>query len=1074
MRPTLLALFAACLVPFAMLSQIGTEGSFFGTVTDATGAVVPNAGVTVTNIDTKFTRMVTTSQDGNFDILSLPIGPYSILVSAKGFKKWELARTDLNVGDRDRISPVLEVGQLSETVSVSTTSEVLQTETAATQTVVQMQQIRELPLDTRNPLALVALVPGMRLDSVQNGGERSTYMQGQGLRNNKTAFQLDGINSNAPMDEGGTAMPNVDTVAEFNVQATSFTAESGRDPMQVLVVMKSGTNTFHGSAWEFVQNDIFNARNTFALTKNRVRYNQFGATLGGPIIRNKTFFFASFQGTETRNATVYNSLAVTPAMETGNFGSLKKTIVNPFANNAPFPNNQIPASLINPASKYFLPYILQPNSPDGYFRANASALNNTWEGDARVDHQINPSQRIYGRFVTVRQPQTVLGYNPSSSITGNDEVTQNSIGLNYTWTISPQTLLIASAGTMRTRNAYSNPNLGKKNDDELAGIQGFPTAGREAWIGPPDISFGSGYTGVSFPGGWGVPGALWGNVYNGKVGINQILGSHTLAGGFEYGDWHTYGEHGSQAPRGQFYFNNLYTNDGFADYLLGLTSSSYRNDPLTTFGSDRAPYTGYYIQDSWRAHPNLTFNFGVRYEHWLAHHNVGDVSSTWDPDRGIVVTAVNSSGQPNLKAFPVTPYLAAATQGLWTTARNVSYPDGLYFANGNWAPRLGVVYRPFSSKSVVVRAGYGIYYNSYTGNRGGSTINVPHWSLESKTISPTTLQNWQTLWPSNPSSFASFQIYAPLGNIRPARTHEWNISVQTALPLKTALTLSYVGTRVGNEVGAQQDNEASIGLHSNIQADRPYPAYSGIQVYQNLGSNWYNALQTKLERRFADGLSFSFSYSFSRNMADNLPNCETCSLVPYSPAWYNRGRTAFDYRHIEYATLVWQLPVGKGKRYGGAMNRGFEQIIGGWQLSLTQQAQSGAPLSIAGGTSNLGNGWGARANVIGNPGISNPSASVWFNTAAFEIPGLYTFGNSGIGILEGPGLLQVNTSLAKDFHITESKYFQFRWESYNLTNRVNYDGSNSSLDTTLTDSNFGKITKALPSRYMQFALKFIF
>ena len=1080
MRSKLSVIFLLALsLPYFLSGQAGTEGSFFGTVTDSSGAVVPSAEITVRQINTGLTRTVTSDAAGNFSVLQMPIGPYFIVVSANGFKKWELARVELNVSDRDRISPVLAVGQISETVSVQSTADVLQTEKASVETVVQMQEIRELPLDTRNPLALVAMVPGMRLDSVQNGGERSTYMQGQGLRANKTAFQLDGINSNAPMDEGGTAMPNVDTVAEFNVQATNFSAESGRDPMQVLVVTKSGTNNFHGSLWEFLQNDALNARNTFAVSKNQVRYNQFGATFGGPIIRNKTFFFASFQGTVTRNASVYDTLAVTPAMKSGDFSALSKTIVNPFANGAPFPGNKIPSGLINPASNYFLPYILEPNSPDGYFRANASSANDTWEGDVRVDHQITQSQRIYGRFVTIRQPQTVLGYNPSPSITGNDEVTQNNIGVNYTWTISPNTLLIASGGTMRTRNAYSNPNLGKKNDDELAGIQGFPNAGREAWIGPPDIFLGSGYlvgsgySGVSFPGGWGVPGALWGDVYNGKVAVNQIRGQHTLAAGFEYGDWHTYGEHGSQAPRGQFYFNNLYTNDGFADYLLGLTSASYRNDPLTTFGVDRAPYTGYYVQDTWRVRENFTLDLGLRYERWLAHHNVDQVSSTWDPKRNIVVAAVNSSGQPNLNAFPVTPYLAAATQGLWTTAKDVGYPDGLYEPNGNWAPRLGAVYRPFKSRDFVVRAGYGIYYNSYTGNRGGSTINLPHWSLESKTIGPSTLQNWQTLWPADPSNFTAFQIYAPLDNIRPARTHEWNVSVQSALPFKTALTLSYVGTRVPNEIGAFQYNEAPIGFNANVQANRPFPAYSGIQVYQNLGESWYHALQTKVERRFADGLSFTFAYSFSRSLSQDLPfgtGGETDSLVPYSPTWYNRGPTAYDYQHIEYATVVWEVPVGRQRQFLGGMNRTLNALLGGWQLALTQQARSGGPLNILGGVNNLGNGWGSRANVSGDPSISNPSPSQWFNTSAFTVPGQYLFGNAGIGIVRGPGQFQLNTSLAKDFHITEQKYFQFRWESYNLTNRVNY----SNPDTSVTDGNFGQITSAGPARYMQVALKFIF
>ncbi len=541
--------------------------------------------------------------------------------------------------------------------------------------------------------------------------------------------------------------------------------------------------------------------------------------------------------------------------------------------------------------------------------------------------------------------------------------------------------------------------------------------------------------------------------------------------GFEYGDWHTYGRHGSQCPRGQFYFNNLYTNDGFADYLLGLPSSSCRNYPLTTFGLDRAPYTAYYLQDTWRPKANISIWLGVRYERWLAHHNVNAAAATWDPQKGMDVTEVQSNGQPNLNAFPITPFLAAATQGLWTTARQVGYPDGLYQPNGNWAPRVGVAYRPWAQKGFVVRGGYGIYYNSFTGNRGGSaTGNVPFWTIESQTIGLTTLQNWQTMWPANPSAFTAFQVYAPAYNIRPARTHEWNVSLQTALPFKSALTVSYVGTLVGNEVGADQYNEATIGPHKNLQADRPHPAYYGVQVYHNFGRNWYNGLQTKIERRFDAGLAFTFAYSYSRSMESNTPDCETCSLIPYSPSWYNRGRTPFDFRHIEYATIVWDVPVGRSRKYLSNMNRFADLLLGGWELAATEQAQSGAPLTIYGGLNNLGNGWGTRANLVGNPAIANPSPAAWFNTKAFVTPPLYTFGSAGMGILDGPGVLGINTSLAKNFYVTEQKFFQFRWESYNLPNRVNYNNP----DTTVTDTAFGRITGAGSARYMQLALKFIF
>jgi len=438
---------------FLLPGQISTEGAFFGTVTDTTGSSVPGAIVSATHIETGLTKQSVTDTDGTFSIFALPIGKYSVTVKANGFKTWQLAEAELTVGDRSRLSPVLAVGEISESISVSENAELLQTEKSSVESVVQMRQIRELPLDTRNPLALVSLVPGMRYVSTETGGERGTYVQGQGVRQNKTEFTLDGFISNAPMDEGGTGIPNVDAVAEFSVEM-NFSAENGRDPMQVKVATKSGTNEFHGSAWEFNQNDDYNARNTFALTTPRVRYNQFGAAVGGPVFRNKTFFYGNFQGTVIHNAQVFNQQAVTPAMEKGDFSALQHPITDPLNNNAPFAGNLIPASRINSASTYFLPMLMVANSPGGLFKANAGTTNDTWEGTGRIDHQITAAQRIYGRYVAVREPNTLLGYEPSAVT--NDLVAQQNVGVNYTWMMGPRTVLTLGGGFLRTRESYTN------------------------------------------------------------------------------------------------------------------------------------------------------------------------------------------------------------------------------------------------------------------------------------------------------------------------------------------------------------------------------------------------------------------------------------------------------------------------------------------------------------------------------------------------------------------------------------------------------------------------------------------
>lgn len=1049
--------------------QVGTEGAFFGTVVDSTGSSIPGAEVTVTHLATGLVKRTITDSEGSFSIPALPIGRYSVIVKAKGFKTWELTGSELTVGDRSRLSPVLTVGELSESVTVSAGAELLQTEKSSAETIVQMGQIRELPLPTRNPLALVSMVPGMRYEYTQSGGERGTYVQGQGQRSNKTAFQLDGLISNAPMDEGGTAIPNVDTVAEFSVETLNFSAENGRNPIQVKVATKSGTNELHGALWEFVQNDAFNARNTFAASTPRVRRNQFGAAAGGPIIRNRTFFFGSFEGTMIRYAQVWNTLAVTPAMKQGDFSKVPRTIIDPLTK-APFPGNIIPANRISNASKYYAPKLLEANSPDGLFKANTGTSNDVWEGTGRIDHQFTDSQRIYGRYVIVRQPSGLLGYKPS--VVTDDLVTQHSVGLNYTWTISSNTVLTLLGGMLRTREQYTNAELGVNNDAQSAGIQGFPTAGREKWIGPSNLGFANGYRGIYYAG-WGAPGALFGSVYNAKADVRHFQGAHTISAGWEFGDSHTYGDHGSCCVRGNFNFYNRYTNDGFADFLLGYTSSSSRNAPLAEFGTNRAPLTGLYVNDSWRLRQNFTLDFGIRFEHWHPRRNQRDATSTWDPRIQKVVAAVQGNGQINMNAFLNTPNVAKATEGLWVTSREAGYKDGLMEGNSNWGPRVGVVYRPFSGKEVVLRAAYGIFYNSFTGNRSASSAaNLPFWGVESLSFGLSQLQPWETVWSSDPNAFGVFGIGEAVDpRLKPARTHEWNMTVQTALPWKSALTLSYVGTKVDRDVIFMPYNAASIGPHKDLQADRPNPLISDVQRMENFSRNWYNAVQAKAERRFAQGVSFTFAYSFSRSMGEASESSgEYSSLIPYSPTWYNRGRTEFDFRHIEFATVVWELPFGKGRRYFSSANRVADLLFGGWDFNFTQQYRSGAPLSIDGGYSNLGNGWGTRADIVGSPGVSNPSPSKWFNTAAFAQPALYTFGSSSLGIVEGPGFTQFNTVLSKRFRVAERKDLQLRWEAFNVLNHVNYNNPS----TDLSSGVFGKITSAGTARYMQLALKFNF
>ena len=446
------AVLLASTVPLA--AQVGTQGSILGTVMDSSGAALPGATITVTGLDTGLVQTATSDHTGSFEILALPIGPYSVAVTVQGFKTWQLERVVLTVGERKKITPVLEVGNISEQVSVVGGAPLLQTERSSVQTVVEMQQIRELPLSTRNPVVLVNLAPGMRFTG-SGGPERGSTVQGFGLRSNQTEFQLDGLNANASMDEGAITIPNVDTIAEFSVETSSFSAENGRNPLQVVMATKSGTNSFHGTVWEFNQNDRFSARNAFSTSDPpKLNRNQYGAAIGGPVLRNRTFFFGSFEGTPIDTDDLYNSVVPQAAMLQGDFSSLGHAIIDP-TTGQPFPGNRIPAHRISSASQFFFPYLLTPNDPDGGFHAVAPVTDDTYQYTARLDHQFTASQRIYGRWVMNKNPTDSPGYSPD--VRSANKTTQHNIGVNYTNSLSSTLLLTVTGGYLKSDNRFTSP-----------------------------------------------------------------------------------------------------------------------------------------------------------------------------------------------------------------------------------------------------------------------------------------------------------------------------------------------------------------------------------------------------------------------------------------------------------------------------------------------------------------------------------------------------------------------------------------------------------------------------------------
>jgi hypothetical protein len=1066
-------------------AQTGVDGAILGVVTDANGGVIVGATVTVTNLGTGIQRNETSRADGSFEISALPQGNYSVTVTFAGFKTWTLANTDLTINEHKRLAPVLSVGDVNERVTIEATTDLLQTEKSETGGVVEQRTIQELPLNGRDVIELTELVPGVRyggrsLSTACADGNTSS-VQGLGHRDDQTEFRVDGVASNAVCDEGSTAIPNPDTIAQFSVSTSNFSAENGRNPVQVNMVTKSGTNQYHVTLWEFLRNDALDARNTFAATNPKLIQNQFGLAGGGPVLiphayngKNKTFFFGSYEGTRIVQSKIYNSYTVSPAIMQGDFSGLP-TITDP-TTGQPFPGNKIPDSQISGASKFFFPWIPQANSPGSRFRAIASKPINIDEFTGRVDHQITQNQRIYWRILHLDTPQNLVGYLPSSTAT--EDTHSYSTGLNYDYTITPTTLLNLSIGTVNTVNT-STPTckgngpcteIGKENLTEEAGIQGFQTAGREQWIGLPDVISFAGYAGINSRNGWGDPAIFKQQSINGNVSLSKVWGKHTVVTGYQYDHLYLLAAHGSCCSKGVFDFNGQYTGNGFADYLLGYTDSSLRNYPIHTFGMKSNPYGAFFVDDSWKITQQLTVELGIRWDHWFAKSLIRGAGGTFDPALGVAV-AGQENGKVDLTAQPVSPYLAAATQGQWVPASQVHVPDGLFIPTSYVSPRLGVAWRPLKSGDLVVRAGYGTFASSYRGNITASQIiSPPYWTYESQSWSPAQLQRWETAWPVNPNSFTASSVGAAAYNVKPMVDHEWNLSVQKTLPFKTAVTVAYVGSSGDDLVVDNSLNNVAPGLYTNLQAAKPYPIFGSIDLYKNTGHNWYNSGQLKVERRFSQGLSFMLSYAFSKTLSENGADGVWATPTPFAPAGYNRGLANFDHTHILAFNTVWDVPVGRGRRFASGVNPIANQIIGGWEFSGIYLYSSGDPLTFGVPGATLGNGWGTRPNLVGDPNISNPSPNLWFNPNAFAAPGPYLFGNSGIGIMFGPSSHVANLALMKKFPFGENRYLQFRWEAFNAFNHVNYGDPN----TTIGQGSTGQISDAGDARVMQIALKLVF
>jgi hypothetical protein len=1138
---------AACLL--AIVALCGTtcfaqqvSATLFGTVTDPAGAVIPEATVTALNPANGRTISTKTQADGGYIIPYLEPADYTITVQKMGFDKSEQTGVTLVVNQKSRLDIQLRVGTLTTTVEATGTAPMVETGTASVGMTIDSRQVTELPLNTRRfgslPLLMAGTVPdrgGFSSNIFGSPFSEVTYAS-NGLRGSGNNVLIDGIDSKNMFTGGFSIQPSPDSVQEFKVQTQSFSAEFGKNGGSTInLTTKSGTNEYHGSAFEFLRNNNMDARNFFSAQRPSYQRNQFGGYIGGPIRKNKTFFFGGYEALRERKGLTYAGQVPTPAMLNGDFSALLSQpdpntgkapfeIIDPLSCNnppfgaacQPFAGNIIPQDRISSVAKLIIPYFPAPdisgatNVGTNNYVTNPKRSRNDNQFSGRVDHSFNEKDNLYVRYM-LAQSITLTPEQAYSALPGfGDRIRfrgQN-VALSWTHTISPTMLNEVRIGFSRNMDIGTCASCPRKPGFvESFGIQGL-TALSPADEGFPSFSFGSGYFSIGDSNYRPVESNDMVEKYEDTLTITK--GKHTIAMGTDLQPYQALRNQAPFSPHGQFSFGNDYSNFTISDFLLGYPSSAGRSIAKAVTNQD-GMFINFFVQDDYRVSKKLTINMGLRYEHHQLPIDRRDVGASlvpipgaplFTPGNAVLVMAgydqaakycnlpqyIMNAGTPqqyNLIACPdemkKLGFTGRAARSLWLGD------------NFNWAPRFGFAYRPTSSDRLVIRSGYGIFFDLAEFNEFHYGFNNPvqapdQFSNFAANSPPTPLQS-AFIGGSTPPLSQAFISINPDSHLRQPYIHEWSFSIESQLTSTMALEVRYVGTSA-IDLGHFHffGNQAFPGP-GPIQPRRPYPDF-GFTAQMSSGANAnYNGLQVQFTRKMASGLQFLAGYTFSKNISNNEGE-EGAYSDGGAPQGQNdnnpageRGLTVNDVRHRFTFSSLYELPFGKGRRWLSNPNPVVNGVLGGWELSGLASFQTGFPITPQSGidSGNVGTGnWRPDRICNGNLPSGQRTVSDWFDTSCFTNSlliadnnmGIFRFGNSGRSVLTGPGIQNIDFALLKNFRITESKTLQFRAEAFNALNHANFGADG--VITHVNDPRFGEVTSASEGRDVQIALKFLF
>lgn len=1051
--------------------------TIMGTVKDPSDAAIAHANVTVTNQGTDLTRKTTTGPSGDYTLPSLPPGRYKIEIEMQGFAPYITSGVKLDVGQVARFDAMLKLGSTTDKVVVQASEPVLQTADAQVANVIENQTIVGLPLNGRNFTQLNLLVPGVTTGSSNNIVARNGYgaraggiaFSVNGQRSTNSQFLLDGISFLEPEIGSAAFSPSIDAIQEFRVQTNNASAEFGTTAGgQINMISKAGTNNFHGDVYEFLRNDMFDAKNFFAGAKKpELRRNQFGGTLGGPIYRNKLLFFASYEGTRLITGVTQTGIVPTAAQASGDLSSLSASgiqLVNPYTG-APVPGNII--TPISPIARQMLTkYVPGPNvTATGYnYISNDPMQVNVNQYFGRVDYMATAKDTVWTRYIYEHTDNEQPKFFPTDGLTEKLRAFGQASGWTHLFsgnllndfkfgiTHFAENLQLANAGVNDVVSQLGMSGLCE--DPRCWGVpsmqvSGFAIFGEHGYSGPNAGGLGGGFKSgpVSF--------------HSGVLQMNDSVywtkGAHSIRFGMQY-DVRRFGYAEALYPRGVFTFDGRFSSPthapnaatAFADFLFGVPATSLRS--ISIFNPDlRSQELHPWFQDDWRITHNLTLNLGLRYELMLRPISANNTVANLD----------YSTPQPTLVMAS-----NAAQYGFPRALVNNDY--------NNIAPRIGIAYLIPGHTNTVIRAGYGIFYQRENDNSFiDLAINPPLVTQSTLTLAAAQVPSYSF---SNPFAVAGTQAstyYTMQKDWTDGYSQQWNLALQTQVPGGISLQAAYVGNKVSHLSKNIPLNQATPGT-TPLALRLPYPNFGSISYFNTGGASTYNSLQLQAERRLSSTFTFLTSYTYARcidNASSGSIGETDTAIQDIHALSLQKGLCAMDTRHRLAFSYVYRLPFGKGMHWGSGVGDGLEQVIGGWEWSGVLTSSTGQPVTpvMSGDNANVGYGT-SYPNISGDANAGNHSVRHAFNTAAFSAPAFGTFGNSRRNIVIGPGVNTLDTAMLKRFAIHDQVNLQFRGEIFNLFNHPNFNQPGTAFGTPT----FGVITSAQDPRIFQLSLKLLF